>query len=507
MAQTQLYSMQSSAILLGCLLNQPKLLLNGKTNLIGEDFEPCKFHRIIYWSIRMLLNQGVESIDEVVFDTFIQGYEEYAKICKDNNYLEVITNLKKISDPDTIDYHYNVVRKFTLLRYYKSNGCDVSTFFDEDNKWDKEMGQLDKVNIDDIIDYYESINVKAKKEFLINCDDETTKAGEGFEEIKNQFKKAPMFGATTFSPYLNTATRGLIKGQLTIYSMPSGTGKSTLGISNLVNICCEEIYDSDVKKYIKNQSYRNATGLYLQYEMDNMYEVTPKFVASISKVPTGHILNGEYENDEEERVDKAIEILNDSGIYIVSMPNFTLAGIETTVQEHVLLHHIEYFCMDYISEQASVNSEVAKNNGVTTRSDMTLAAMASKLKDIANKYNIAVLTFTQTNANVEVQEIINAGCIAGSRAVQNKADVAGVMMPLRKKEYELSKTYLAGIEKKGFYDRPKPNRIIHLYKLRFSSEEQGIKLWMNVNLGTGEVKDCWVTDKNNRPYKMKGTIL
>lgn len=32
--------------------------------------------------------------------------------------------------------------------------------------------------------------------------------------------------------------------------------------------------------------------------------------------------------------------------------------------------------------------------------------MASKLKDIAVKYNIAVLTFTQTNANVEVQEII-----------------------------------------------------------------------------------------------------
>jgi len=505
---SKLYSMQASSLLLGCLLNQPKLLLNNRFHLEGEDFAPCMFHRILFWSIRRLLQTGVESIDEIVLDTFLQGNEEYLEICNDNNFLEVVPNLKIISNPDVIDYYYETTKRFSILRFYKDNGFDIKEFFDEGKDWDKEMGGLDKVGIEEIVNYFETVNIQAKKKFVTNTEDEMIKAGDGFIDIKNQFMESPMFGATTFTPYLNTATRGLIKGQLTIYSMPSGTGKSTLGISNLVNICCKEIYDKKSQSYILNPSYRNANALYLQYEMDNLYEVTPKFVSSISKVPTNHILNGTYKDNEEERVDCAIKILEDSGIYIVSMPNFTLASIEMTVQEHVLTHQIEYFCMDYISEQASLNSEVAKNNGITTRSDMALATMASKLKDIAVKYNIAVLTFTQTNANIEIQEIINAGCISGSRAVQNKADVAGVMMPLRKKEYELSKTYISGLkDRKGFGNHIQPNRIIHLYKVRFGSEEQNIKLWVHVDLGTGDIEDCWVTDKNNKPYKIEGSIL
>ena len=59
-----------------------------------------------------------------------------------------------------------------------------------------------------------------------------------------------------------------------------------------------------------------------------------------------------------------------------------------------------------------------------------------------------------------------------------------------------------GIDK---FDRP--NRIIHLYKCRFGSEEQGIKIWINLNLSTGLVKDCFVTDKYNKPYNMVKTKL
>ena len=32
---------------------------------------------------------------------------------------------------------------------------------------------------------------------------------------------------------------------------------------------------------------------------------------------------------------------------------------------------------------------------------------------------------------------------------------------------------------------------------------QNIKIWVNVNLGTGEVKDCWTTTWDNKPYKLK----
>lgn len=96
------------------------------------------------------------------------------------------------------------------------------------------------------------------------------------------------------------------------------------------------------------------------------------------------------------------------------------------------------------------------------------------------------MSFTQVNANVNTQEIMDAGVVAGSRAVQNKCDVACVVMPLRKKEQEVCDMM---IENKGMNPNFKPNLIAHLYKMRFSSEEQGIKIWFNLNRNNGNVVD------------------
>ena len=503
----QLYSHEASTWLLGYFLNNPTMLLNGTYNLTGEDFSENLFHRILFFAIRNLLNKGATEIDEIALDSFLSNYEEYYDEFKDNNGLDVIPNIKELSKEGTVDYYYDIVKKYSLLRYYESKGFDILPFFDKAKNEIEQRKNLGKYSREEIIEYYEKINIDAKKQFIGNNDIEHKKVGDGFKSVKEEFMKEPMFGATTCSEYLNTATRGLIKGQLSILSMKSGSGKSTIGINNLIKICCKEIYSIEQGKYISNPNYQeNEGGLYIQYEMNNEYECDPKFIASLSKVDTEHILNGTYEKGEEERVDYAIKILEDSNIYMVMMPSFTLSSIENCVQEYVVSHKIGYLVFDYISEQASVNSEIARNNGVATRADMVLATMSSKLKDIAQKYNIAVLTFTQTNANAETQEILDAGCIAGSRAVQNKADVGGIMYPIRPKEYKIMEEYLGAYDRNGFH-KVKPNRIIHLYKVRFGSEEQGIKIWCHVNLGTGDVTDCWVTDKNDKHYKMERIIL
>jgi hypothetical protein len=77
----------------------------------------------------------------------------------------------------------------------------------------------------------------------------------------------PLFGATTFSEYLNTAARGWIQGQLSIYSVGSGVGKSTIGLANLVQVCCPRIYDMDKGQYVDNPCYQHKAGLYLQFEV------------------------------------------------------------------------------------------------------------------------------------------------------------------------------------------------------------------------------------------------
>ena len=52
----------------------------------------------------------------------------------------------------------------------------------------------------------------------------------------------------------------------------------------------------------------------------------------------------------------------------------------------------------------------------------------------------------------------------------------------------------------------KCNRIIHLYKVRFGSEEQGIKIWGSFK-SNGKFTDLVVTNRDNIPYNMQPSTL
>ena len=487
-----LYSNNSAIMVLGHLLNKPRILINDKYKLHGEDFS--NFHRIIFWAIRNIAAQGAKEIDEVAVDMFLQNEPSRYEVAKKNDFIGFVRGAKSIAVVDDFDYHYMVVKKYSLLRYYKDNGFNIKPIYDENND-SKE--KLEEYEIEEIVEYFDKIQATAKKEYLVNSDVEEIKAGYKMHDIVDEFSKVPMFGASTPSLYMNTITRGLIKGQYNVISCPSGVGKSTWALSNIALIGCPVLYDKYLNEWVDNPCFCNESVLYIDYEMNQLRETSPKLLASISQVPTTHILNGTYLEGERERVDKAVDILyNDSNIYMVNMPNFTISAINSYVEDYVLNHNVGYLFFDYISEQASINSEVATKNKVSTRSDMVLSTMSSALKDIAVRFGICVCTYTQTNANIWNQDVLDSSCIAGSRAVVNKCDYASIMMPIRPKEVEIGEMIYES-QKQSDKTMMPPNRIIHLHKVRFGSYESNLKIWIYLDLSTGLVQDCWVTDKDD----------
>ena len=487
-----MYDAMSARLLLGCFIIKPPLILEDKYKLTKDDFSAQVFHLRLFQAITALAKRGANRITAIECYNLCGNNVEVKKIFDNNNLSDFIDTVVRLSNIDNISVYYESVKKCSLLNGYKMQGISIDKF--EKN--------IEQYTIKEIIDYYDGILVHIKKEFYKDKDIDELKAGDGFEAVKEGFKAEPLFGATTFSEYLNTAARGWIPGQLSIYSVGSGVGKSTIGLANLVQVCCPRIYDIDKEQYVDNPCYQHKAGLYLQFEMAGDTEITPKIVATISGVPCFSILNGRYEEGEEERVDEAIKILHESKLYIVTMPNYTVDLIESYVKDYVVNKQVGYLCYDYIVESSSVSSDLAKKNGVSTRSDQVLSGIASKLKDLAVEYNIAVLTFTQVNANAMTQEIMDSGVAAGSRAIQNKADVAGVIMPLRRKEQEI-----ADMMMEKYPDKVKPNRVLHLYKMRFSQVEQGIKIYFNLDLNTGRTKDCFVTTKFDNPYQLTKTRL
>lgn len=487
------YDSQSARLCLGAMLIKPSFALSDKFPLTKQDFEPQIFHLRLYQAIAALAKRGAQSISAMDCYTLCANNAEVKRVFDDNSLTDFIDTIKQIVSVDNFELYWTGVRKATLLREYAKAGFDISRF----------EGEPEKHRIDEILDYYDGLAINIRKQFYQDKSMHELRAGDGFEEIKERFKTEPAFGATTFSRYLNTAARGWQQGQLTMHGAVSGSGKTGVALYNAALVACPELWDDDAGCYQPNPCYQHKAALFIQYELNDQEELTPKLIGSISGVPTYHLLNGNYDDGEEERVDKAIEILHDSNIYFVTMPSFTNDKLKACIKEYATLHDVGYVIFDYVSQQSTVSSDIAKKNGVATRSDQVLSDIVSNLKDIAVENNVAILTFCQTNANVNNQEILDAGCLAGSRAMQDKLDVGGIIMPLRHQEKEVADMMIENASYQGKY----PNRIVHLFKVRFGNQIQHLKIWGRLDLNTGRWVDCWCTDSDNKPYDMTRTRL
>lgn len=487
------YDSQAARLCLGAMLIKPSLALSDKFPMTKQDFEPQIFHLRLHQAITALAKRRAQSISAMDCYTLCANNAEVKRVFDDNALGDFIDTIKQIVSVDNFELYWTGVRKATLLREYAKAGFDISRFESEPEKH----------GIQEILDYYDGLAINIRKQFYQDKSMHELKAGDGFEAIKERFKDEPAFGATTFSRYLNTAARGWQQGQLTMHGAVSGSGKTGVALYNAALVACPELWDDDAECYQPNPCYQHKAALFIQYELNDQEELTPKLIGSISGVPTYHLLNGNYEEGEEERVDKAIEILHDSNIYFVTMPSFTNDKLKACIKEYATLHDVGYVVFDYVSQQSTVSSDIAKKNGVATRSDQVLSDIVSNLKDIAVENNVAILTFCQTNAAVNNQEILDAGCLAGSRAMQDKLDVGGIIMPLRRQEKEVTDMMIENAS----YQGERPNRIVHLFKVRFGNQIQHLKIWGKLDLNTGRWVDCWCTDSDNKPYDMTRTRL
>lgn len=487
------YDHNSARLALGCMMIQPSLCLSDKYPIDKQDFSQSLFHLRLFQAINALACKGCGTVTAMDCYNLCKNNAEVKSVFDTNNLADFIDAVRQLAVLDNYEMYWSGIRKASLLTAYQKAGIDISRFEHEPEKY----------SIQEILDYYDGLAINIRKQFYQDKATKEIRAGDGFEAVKERFKQEPMFGASWFSRYLNTTARGWQRGQLTMFGAASGSGKTGMALYNAALIGCPEMWDDEAGCYQPNPCYQHKGVLFIQYELNDQEELTPKLVGSISGVQTYHILNGRYEEGEEERVDRAIQILHDSAIYLVTMPSFTNDKLKACIKEYATLHDVGYVVFDYVSQQSAVSSDIAKKNGVATRSDQVLADIVSNLKDAAIENNVAVLTFCQTNAAVNQQEVLDAGCLAGSRAMQDKLDVGGIIMPMRRQEKELSEM----MAQNGNYHGDMPTRIIHLFKVRFGNHIQHLKIWGKLDLNTGRWTDCWCTNSDNQSYQIERTKL
>lgn len=224
------YDSRSACQVLGCLMLEPQRLSSREMQVAEFDFV-SPIHKTLFISIYNLSLQGLKTISLGDVETYLANNNPvgHKKMFEEWNGAEWITSILEDANVYNYDYYYWIVRKFSFLRIKMQNGQDVSALLDM-TELDCEALRIQRENfdlltIDDIIRYFDSVNLSAKRPFVTRAEEARRKAGDNAFELLKQLALAPSFGFATESAYLNTIMRGLRRGTFMLETRDSGQGK------------------------------------------------------------------------------------------------------------------------------------------------------------------------------------------------------------------------------------------------------------------------------------------
>lgn len=481
---------------IGCIINNPILLKDHK--IFIDDFVES-FHKVVIVGINNTFNNGISKLDSTIIEEYLkESFPTKYAIFKRNNGALYLDKASEMCTPENFEANYNELKKYSVLRRFLKKGIDVSEFFDPDetdpNELDKKREKFEKSDINDIIDYYKKIIMDISGEYNFTNGRDSVKAGSERARIqKEKWKNAPEIGLSYSSQYFNAVTRGIRKKRFVLGSADSGTGKTRLSISNLCFSFVPEVYNSKTQKWEKNPHGTQNSGLYIGTEMELIEEIEPILWAYIANVPEEHILFGNYLPGEEERVDRAIEILDkEANIYLEYIPDYDIDALERVIDEHVLKHKISHVFFDYIHSTTDLISEFQSNAKakMQIREDQVLANLGNKLKNLTRKYNISIDSWTQVTGDLNNEQNRDSNVIRGAKALKDKIDVGFIASRPTIKEFKLMEKILKGPSQIG---KKMPNLCYSIYKNR-GGKLNKVKIWLYVDYDTMRVHDLFMTD-------------
>jgi replicative DNA helicase len=381
----------------------PKLLgMEDKYTFSEYDFYD-DFHQIIFGSIYNLYQLGVKEITINAIEDYLSGRPKKKAVYDNQKGAEFISKAIEYANENTFDYYYNRMKKFSLLRAYSTElHMDLTWLYDPDNIFDikKKQQQEEWLDSSSLVDITRKIDDKIDKikvETLNENLEEGVQAGEGLQDLINRLREVPEFGYPMYGPFINTVTRGARLGKFYLWSAGTGIGKSRTMIANAAHIGCSQMWDHVSQKWISIGEPQPVLYISTEQQLDEVQTMICCFIAGVDEE---HILYGEYQEGEWERIIKANQIIKQSKMYISVLPDFSLQDVEDTIKREMREHQVNYVFFDYLHSSLKILEEVAsRTSGMRLREDNVLFMLSARLKDLCIKHEIFILSATQLNGD------------------------------------------------------------------------------------------------------------
>ena len=471
--------------IIGCCFNNPQLTNDERFNITEDDFIE-EFHKIVFGSIVNIHNLESDVTIDTIID-YLAVRPKYNAIFEINKGVEYLSRISQLANENTFNYYYHRMKKMTLLRAYHNVGIDVSDIYDDMNILDTDKKQeqeewLDSHSLVEIADIIDTKISLIRTKYAENDIGNGYQAGDQINELIDNLKATPAVGIPMFGPLINTVTRGARLKKFYLRSAPSGCGKTRSMIADACNFGCDKIY-YDAFGWVKN-GISNPT-LFITTEQEKS-EIQTMMLAFLSNVNEEHILDGEYVDDEEERVREAAKILQNSPLWIEELPDFSLDDIESIIKKYIIEYDVSYIILDYIHSSIKILTEIGSKAGIKLREDNILFMLSTRLKDLCNKYGVFILSATQLSGDYRNSETPDSTLLRGAKSIGDKVDIGLIMLPPT--DDDLVK--LEPILSSGRFEIP--NLKISVYKNRRGAYKS-VYLWCYADLSTCRITPMFCT--------------
>lgn len=470
--------------LLGILCIKPELLNNHKIEIEREHFGDI-FYQIIFTSIQnmYLTNPLISKITAIDIDNYINNNKKAKEIYELNNGYQYVVSAIENANVDLFEYAYDIIKKCAFLREFQKLGFNI----DDLNINDENINDLSKITIDEILDKYSVSILELQSKWMSQSRYTFSKASDGIDNLFNKLSEKPDFGYPFFNKYYNAVFRGMRTGTLLIRSANSGVGKTRLALADLVSVACDEYYDLETNQWRYNGKAHPATFIFTE---GSEQEIQVCILAIISGVPANIITSSHYTPEVYERLMRAKEVFKRTQINLYGIEDFAISDIEQFIRDEAILYKSQYIFFDYIQMTPRLAKGVQESYGLGLREDQILLNFLTKLKALAEKYNVYISTATQLNRNSDDRSKRNASAITGGSAVIFKGDI-GIQV------YNLDKNDLLEVQALSQQVGIEPNCVHVVYKNRSGVSQ--ILIYTYLDKSNVREKIAFITDSNYRP--------
>lgn len=473
----------------GCILRKPELLGDERYFFSEQDFT-SELHKVIFGTVYNLYQMGATTFSINAIEDYLSSRPTSFGVYKNAKGGQWIAEIKEAADLDNFEYYYSRVKKMTLLRGYEKVGMNLEWLYDPDNIQDMEKKRrqednLDQTSLQELADEIDRRIVSVRSQYVDNASDEATTIGEGIFDLLKKLEESPEIGLPLYGKLINGITRGARRKKLYIRSGSTGVGKSRTMIADACYLSCKEMFVENSWQPIGG----GQPTLIITTELERD-EVQTMALAFLSGVNEEKIISNTCDAIEKYMVQRAAGILKEAPLYIETIPDFSVDDIENCIKRNIRLNHTSFVFFDYIMTSMKILEEITrKSGGVKIREDNVLILLATKLKEIANKYNVFILTATQLSGDFRNEPMPDQTMLRGAKGIADCCDLGMILLDTTKKDREALEEFCTsnGIEM--------PNVKLSIYKNRRGSFTRGY-LWMIADKGTCRYDPMFATDWN-----------